>query len=73
MRIFAPLHTEFAPNTMQYKCVGMLMSHTEETCQATVFYTKWKLYQKIVQCNICHILVCFLVDDLSGCLVSTAI
>lgn len=40
MRIFAPLHTEFAPNTMQYKYVGMLMSHTEETGQAIVFYTK---------------------------------
>lgn len=73
MRIFAPLHIEFAPNTTQYKYVGMLMSHREEIAQATVFYNKWKLYQKTVQYNICHVLVCFLVDDLSGCLVSTSI
>lgn len=66
MRIFAPLHIELALNTMQYKYVGMIMSHTEETHQAIVFYTKWKFYQKIVQHNICHILVCFPVDDLSG-------
>lgn len=65
MRIFASLHTEFVPNTMQYKYVGMLMSHTEETGQAIMFYTKWKLYQKIVQYNI-YVLVCFLVDDSSG-------
>lgn len=54
MRIFTPLHIEFAPNTMQYKYVGMVMSHTEETGQAIVFYTKWNFYQKIVQLNICQ-------------------
>lgn len=73
MRILAPLHIEFAPNTMQYKYVGMVMSHIEEAGQAIVFYTKWKFYQKIVQHNIYHILVCFLVDDLGGWLVWTAI
>lgn len=59
----------FAPNSMQNKCDGVLMSQTHRT----VFYTELGLYQKPAQCNTRHILFGFSVDDLSRWLVWKAI